>query len=149
MPSQNGYLEVVKALLTADADVNRVADTDGVTPLLISSWKGHLDVVGSLLAAGADVNLANVKYGTTQLSKLLQYANASGESALFEASAKGHLHLVKELLAAGADKSIPMGDWTCGRFMKSLFYCVPGCGKWTAREMTQHNGHQEVAELLR
>jgi uncharacterized protein len=53
--SQNGHLEVVRALLAANADVNAKL-ADGFTALMIASEKGHLDVVRALLAANADVN---------------------------------------------------------------------------------------------
>ena len=97
--SERGYSDIAKALLSAHADVDR-ARTDGSTPLWMASYKKHLHVVESLLAADADVNHARAKDGTTPLSKLLQYVNASVESALFEASQKGHLHLEKALLVA-------------------------------------------------
>jgi ankyrin repeat protein len=50
-------LEVVKALLAAQADVNK-ADNGGQTPLYRASFNGHLEVVKALLAAQADVNKA-------------------------------------------------------------------------------------------
>ena len=46
---QNGHLEVVKALLAAQADVNK-ASNDGETPLHWASNEGHLEVVKALLA---------------------------------------------------------------------------------------------------
>jgi ankyrin repeat protein len=56
--SGEGHLEVVKALLAAQADVKK-ADDDGETPLHWASDFGHLEVVEALLAAQADVNKAN------------------------------------------------------------------------------------------
>ena len=51
--SYKGSLQVVQALLTAQADVN-AKDTTGVTALAFASQNGHLEVVQALLAAGAE-----------------------------------------------------------------------------------------------
>jgi ankyrin repeat protein len=64
--SQNGDLEVVRALLAAKADVN-AKRTDGVTALMAASLKGHLEVVRALLFAKADVN-AKAANGETAMS---------------------------------------------------------------------------------
>jgi uncharacterized protein len=69
--SQNGYLEVVRALLAARADVNAKsargatdAMIEGGTALMNGSQNGYLEVVRALLAANADVN-AKRKDGAT------------------------------------------------------------------------------------
>jgi ankyrin repeat protein len=63
-PPHYGHLEVVEALLAAQADVNK-ASNDGETPLHWASYKGHLEVVKALLAAQADVNKANDEVDST------------------------------------------------------------------------------------
>ena len=57
--SSRGKLEVVQALLGAEADVNK-ADKYGETPLFAASRKGHLDIVKALVDAGTDVNIRNI-----------------------------------------------------------------------------------------
>ena len=81
--SQNGHLDVVRALIAKGADVN--AKNDGLTALLLASQAGHDDVVQALLDGGADVNAGGL--GT----------------ALMWASAGGHIHVVQSLIAKGAD----------------------------------------------
>ncbi len=72
-----GVVKVVRALVTAGADVNQSDDTGG-TPLLLASYKGHLPVVQCLVTAGAAIDQAyNV-----------------GMTPLLMASYKGHLPVV-------------------------------------------------------
>src|SRR5205823_15259 len=78
-----GSMEVVQALLAANADVNRT-QCDGKTPLAIASAKGRTGIVRLFLAANADVNAAE----------------DNGKTALMSASANGHLQVVQALLAA-------------------------------------------------
>ena len=56
-PPHNGHLEVVKALLAAQADVNKANNT--VRLHCTGPPNGHLEVVKALLAAQADVNKAD------------------------------------------------------------------------------------------
>jgi ankyrin repeat protein len=86
LASQNDYLEVVRTLLTAGADVNAKANNDGMTALIMASYNGHLEVVRSLLAAHADVN--------ARLS--------SGETASRAASQNRKTQVAKLLLQHGA-----------------------------------------------
>ena len=83
--SIKGYLDIVKALLAAGADKDKV-DEDGVTPLIWAATQGHLKVVQVLLKAGAKVDKAN-KYG---------------DSALIFATIRGHTEIVRLLQAAAA-----------------------------------------------
>jgi ankyrin repeat protein len=53
--SKYGHCDVVKCLLSSDADIN-LCDDDGESPLLIASWKGKCDVVKCLLSSGAEIN---------------------------------------------------------------------------------------------
>ena len=77
-------MEVVNALLSAEAEVNK-ATTFGSSPLHLACWKGNLEVVKTLLAAGADVNKAD----------------KDGEIPLHKASSRGHLEVVDLLLRKG------------------------------------------------
>jgi ankyrin repeat protein len=60
-----GNLEEVKSLLSGEADINASAE-NGMTPLILASWRGHTKVVELLLRKGADVN-AKTNIGTTAL----------------------------------------------------------------------------------
>ena len=91
--SFKGYLDIVKALLAAGADKDKV-DEDGVTPLIWAATQGHLKVVQVLLKAGAKVDKAD-KYGHT---------------ALIGATDNGHTQVVEALLKAGADFKKLTGD---------------------------------------
>ena len=65
--SIKGYLDIVKALLAAGADKDKV-DEDGVTPLIWAATQGHLKVLQVLVKAGAKVDKAD-KYGDTTLMR--------------------------------------------------------------------------------
>ena len=82
----NGFLDVVRALLAAGANVE-AKDHNGRTVLFYAASMGHLDIVRELLAAGADVEAKN-NYGDT---------------VLFYAADVGLLDIVRELIAAGAE----------------------------------------------
>jgi ankyrin repeat protein len=83
--SASGHLEVVKALLGAEADVNK-ADKSGWTPLHCASNSGHLEVVQTLLGAEADVNKAD-NYRRTSLSLALECNRHRVAAVLREAGA--------------------------------------------------------------
>ncbi|GMH92305.1 hypothetical protein TrVE_jg7552 [Triparma verrucosa] len=91
-----GHLDVVQALVTAKADLNK-ANTDGCTPLLIAAYNGHLNVVQALVAAEADVDKAKTDDGRTPL---------------WTAAYEGHLDVVQALVAAKADVNKAAGEWT-------------------------------------
>ena len=50
--SRKGYLEIVKCLLAAGADTDKVTNY-GMTPLMMAAGGGHVEIVRLLLAAGA------------------------------------------------------------------------------------------------
>jgi len=60
-----GYLDIVKILIEAGADVN-TKNFFGYTPLLWASIYNHKEVVNLLIEAGADINAKN-NYGYTAL----------------------------------------------------------------------------------
>jgi ankyrin repeat protein len=82
----NAVLEVVRLLLTNNADVN-AKDKGGWTPLHIAASYGCKEVVKLLLAKKADVN-AKTFDGETSLSRAIYF---------------GHSEIVEMLLAKGAD----------------------------------------------
>ena len=79
--SRNGHIDVVKLLLSVNANVE-AADKYGATPLSWAAENGHVDVVKLLLNASANIETTDNKYGRTPLSW---------------AAAKGHVDVVKLL----------------------------------------------------
>ena len=84
--TESGHEAVVRALIKADADVNKAAD-DSVTPLIFAAQKGHEVTVRALIKAGADVNKA-IDDGTTPL---------------YIAAREGHEASVRTMIEADAD----------------------------------------------
>ena len=80
--SNNGHVDIVKALLEKNAKVD-LQDNNGCTALIWASCNGHIDIVKALLEKNAKVDLQN-KYGDT---------------ALMMASNKGHVDIVNLLKA--------------------------------------------------
>ena len=87
MASERGYLEVVKTLLAAKAEVNKSNAHGRRTPLSMASWNGYLKVVKTLLAAKAEVNKSN-NYGQTPLTLALSSNHHEVAALLREAG--GH-----------------------------------------------------------
>lgn len=83
LAAEAGYTEIVRILLSAEADPNLGGAT---TPLEAAVVEGHIETVSALLESGAEVNLA-VEDGFTPL---------------MTAAATGDLRLVRCLLDAGA-----------------------------------------------
>jgi ankyrin repeat protein len=83
--ASNGQVEEVERLLNEGADIDARAD-NGMTPLILASWRGHAKVVELLLREGADVNAAT-DIGTT---------------ALRLATERGHREIIRMLQEAGA-----------------------------------------------
>ena len=102
---------MVKSVLQAGADVNRINqqtgqtalmeaasngadvnifDASGNTALMLAAQKGYLNITEALIEAGADVNLAST----------------SGDTALMVAARNEHLNITKVLIDAGADVNI-------------------------------------------
>ena len=65
-----------------DIDVNQ-ANNEGMTPLLVASWRGHAGVTKQLLT-----------HSKTEVNKISE----SGSTALYMASAAGNVDVVSQLL---------------------------------------------------
>ena len=89
-----GHLEVVKALIAAEANINQ-SGNDGETPLRSAAIHGKVEVVQALLEAGAEPNAKGDCWGLT---------------ALHEAVRRGYLEVVKALIAKGANINQPDND---------------------------------------
>lgn len=97
LASSNGYLDCVKHLIEAGADINSKR-WDERTPLMFASAFGNHEVVEYLCSKGADVNCrANQKH----------YGSESDYSALHFSARNGHRCVYEVLLKYGAnDKAI-------------------------------------------
>ena len=93
MASQNGHVEVVKALLQdGRVDVNHRRTTDGATALFAASAMGHVEVVKALLKnEKVDFNLTRTTDGTTALDVARAKWNANDARFLEE-----HLRSLEE-----------------------------------------------------
>jgi ankyrin repeat protein len=89
--SDNGYVEIVRFLVEAGANVNAKTKSDGETPLISAATDGYVQTVKSLLDKGAEVNLRTTQNG---LTPLMLSAN------------RGHAEVVRLLLERGADPNI-------------------------------------------
>ncbi|MEM6254727.1 MAG: ankyrin repeat domain-containing protein [Cyanobacteria bacterium P01_D01_bin.156] len=72
--ARDGFTEIAYLLIEYDADVNWI-DGEGVTPLILASFKDHIDIVRLLLAHGADTTIRD------QWNRMaLDYALRRGQS---------------------------------------------------------------------
>ena len=141
-----GYLNLVKFLLTKNAEVNNISS--GESALLGAIRFGYTDIVKFLLKNGAKVDTAYGNNGKTVLmyaaekgyrdivTELLanraqvDSTNNSGETALMLAAEHGHLDIVKRLLAKGAKAD------------NTTRYSGTGLTKAAC------NGHDDIVDLL-
>jgi len=112
---QDGQLDIVKLLLAKGANVNRMRDVDGITPLAIAANNGFNTVVEALCEHGVNVEARSLTSWTPLmvaasgghcevLETLLQYdarVNAETElgTALLRAVVSGHEAAVQLLVS--------------------------------------------------
>ncbi|EAQ86305.1 hypothetical protein CHGG_07558 [Chaetomium globosum CBS 148.51] len=118
--ASQGFLRVVKLLLTAGADLDQL-DDDNSTPLHLASANGHAMVVKRLLQK------AN-RRGRTNPS--LELRSGSGLTPLIAAATEGHSRVVQLLLDEGANVD------------------AVGKNNETALKGAIKNGHADVIKLL-
>ena len=115
-----GDENMVKSVLQAGADVNRINQLTGQTALMEAASKGCTKIATLLIEAGADVNQVD-KFGKTALMVAVQkgclnvtealaeagadvnLVSKSGDTALMVAARNEHLNITKVLIDAGAD----------------------------------------------
>ncbi len=117
--AKNGYLERVKILIEAGANINVKHPRDGRTALVNAAKKGYVDIAKYLLNKGADSNSAGndgwaainmaAYYGFNEILHLLiqqdadiNHGNKDGWTPLMSAADKKHATTVKQLISAGA-----------------------------------------------
>jgi ankyrin repeat protein len=115
--ARQGFLETVKALVEAGADVNQRNPGDQSTALVVATVNGHFDVGVYLLDHGADPNLATDNglaplYGTLNV-QWAPKANYPQPRAYLQQSVT-HVEFMKRLLAKGADPN--------GRLVRKIWY---------------------------
>jgi len=89
----NGYLEILKLLKSAGADLNGLEGEEDASLLIIAAAADKQDILDYLLAQKVDVNKQDGK----------------GRTAMFLASYAGYLGIVKSLVRSGADLDILYG----------------------------------------
>ena len=125
--AQQGYVEAVRILLQAGADVAAGTRIGHFTPLHLASRGGHVAVAESLLEAGADARAPTTSSGSTPLHLAASSAGggaeliallaehgadvnarelSAGQTALMFAGGAGRAEAAAELLARGADPSV-------------------------------------------
>ena len=92
--SRQGYLDIVRELIDAGAEVDRGIRIDGetTTPFFVACQEGHLDVAGCLHDRGADVDLRTM---------------AGGDTALSMACHAGEFHVAQFVLERGGQFDAP------------------------------------------
>ena len=143
---ENYHIEIVEALLNANADPN-IQKEDGWTALMSACLNDNAEVVDVLLKGGADPNIQD-KDGWTALmsacrndhSKVVEVllkggANPNiqekdGGTALMSSCRNGHFNVVEVLLKGDADPDIQEKDG------------------WTALMAACQKGHLKVVEVL-
>ncbi|MBD1896010.1 ankyrin repeat domain-containing protein [Coleofasciculus sp. FACHB-129] len=174
----SGYVEVVKALLIAGAEVNPTAWDDPV-PLVVTAKHGQLEIVHALIAAGAEVNRFDlnseftplgiaVEYGQVEIVRVLLEAGANplgGDtscSSLALAAEHGNIEIMQLLLKTGVDINYPKGSYTAlmgaannGQFKMVQMLVEAGAdvnawyeGSNTPLRYAAYNGHREIYDYL-
>ncbi|WP_341820965.1 ankyrin repeat domain-containing protein [Wolbachia endosymbiont (group A) of Myopa testacea] len=92
--AENGYIDIVEALINKGADVNKISQ-GRYTPLSLAAQYGHVGVVRILINNGASVNV-NLTNWT--------------HSPIHNASYGGHKKVVELLLEGGVDVDAMEGD---------------------------------------
>ncbi len=83
--ARDGLTEVVQLLIDYDADVNWI-DGEGVTPLILASFKDNVEIVQLLLEHGADITIKDQWNRTA-----LDYALRRGEADAIVYLLRAHL----------------------------------------------------------
>ena len=116
--TKSNFVEVVRTLVKANADINQ-KDEQGETALHVAARFGHVECARILLE-GSDVQMADTEVRETTY----------GWTPLFTASVDGHLPIVELLIEANAD--VEKIDWS----------------GWTAKEHAALRGHVAIATRL-
>lgn len=144
---QEGNPQTVESLIKKNPDLVNSKDTNGDTPLHISTFYEHMKITELLVKKRADVNAANV-YGMTPLHYAMRKKNLDliglllkngadincrnvwGMTPLYRAAGSGFIKGVQFLFQQGANINLQ------NKYGKSPLHAAVS------------NGHQEIIELL-
>jgi len=118
----NGCVDVLRLLLEANGNPNKVRGSDDISPVLIASTHGDVGTLKLLLHAKGDPNIVRSGHGdfpvfvaaqkglVDALQVLLEsradvnaFRQSDRVSPVFKAAEKGHVEILKLLLAAGGN----------------------------------------------
>ncbi len=119
LAAREGYVDAVKALLKAGANVNQVSGGDKTSPLLIATINGHFDLAMFLLEQGANPQTASDNNATPLYAALnVEWApKALYPQPRAQVNQKAtYLELMKALLDKGAEPNIRLNKkvWYSG-----------------------------------
>jgi len=127
MACENLHVDIIVLLVQAEADINLVRETDGMTALMVVCRQGHTGIIQTLVAAGADPNIRDhdgwvalmhgCMAGQTQvLSSLLEARvdinsqTRDGKTLLMMAIVEKRDEVVMELLQARTGINVNIRD---------------------------------------
>jgi ankyrin repeat protein len=106
LAARSGYVDAVKTLVAAGADVNQASAGDKTSPMLIAAINGHFDLAKWLLDQGANPNAAS-ENGVTPLYAALNVTWAPRalypQPRAFNQQQITYLDFMKAVLDKGAD----------------------------------------------
>ena len=109
LAARSGYVDAVKMLVAAGADVNQNSVGDKTSPMLIAAINGHFDLAKWLLDQGANPNAAS-ENGVTPLYAALNVTWAPRalypQPRAFNQQQITYLDFMKALLDKGADPNM-------------------------------------------
>ena len=153
-----GFEDVVPALLSAGADVND-ADDEGVTALHLAACTGRTSMAKFLLSSRANIDCVDhqgrtplylaAEAGDERTVRLLAGMGAAidlytkdGRTPLSSSAEKGNQEVVELLLKRGASVD------SSGSFSSSTSHATVIPGVRTPLQMACYGGHESVARLL-
>lgn len=87
--ARDGFTKTARLLIDHGADVNWI-DGEGVTPLILASFKDHIEIVQLLLAHGADVTIRD-RWNRTALDYALRRGEEDAIAQLLNLNQKERL----------------------------------------------------------
>jgi ankyrin repeat protein len=123
--ARQGNLEVVRALVDADAKIDQVSAGDATSPLLMAVINGQFDTAMYLISRGANPNLAAAGSGVTPLWAAVntqwQPRTRFPQPQEMDRQTATYLDVMKALLQAGADPNARLAS-------HPWFMVYSGCG---------------------